>query len=67
VGYFNLWTALSCVPGSVIPLSKSEPLAYDGFFAIWVPLVIFFVWWVVMPVVLHRSIVAADFTPPAPS
>lgn len=57
LGYFNLWTALSFMPGGAIPLFKTGPLAYDGLFAIWIPLFIFFAWWILMPVALHRAIV----------
>jgi hypothetical protein len=56
VGYFNLWVALSFVPGGVIALFKTGPLAYDGVFAFWIPFSIFFVWLLVMPFALHRAI-----------
>src|ERR1700758_1707738 len=42
-GYFNLWVALSFIPGGVIPLFKTGPLAYNGVFAFWIPFSIFFV------------------------
>jgi len=57
VGYFNLWVALSFVPGGVIALFKTGPLAYDGVFAFWIPFTVFFVWLLVMPLALHRAIV----------
>jgi hypothetical protein len=56
VGYFNLWVALSFIPGGVILLFKTGPLAYDGVFAFWIPFGIFFAWLLVMPVALHRAI-----------
>jgi hypothetical protein len=56
VGYFNLWAALSFIPGGVIALFKTGPLAYDGVFGFWIPLSIFFVWLLVMPFSLHRAI-----------
>jgi hypothetical protein len=49
--------AISFMPGGVIPLFKSGPLAYNGVLAFWIPFSIFFVWLVVMPMVLHRAIV----------
>jgi len=57
VGYFNLWVALSFIPGGVIALFKTGPLAYDGVFAFWIPFTVFFVWLLVMPFALHPAIV----------
>jgi hypothetical protein len=60
VGYFNFWVALLFIPGGLIPLFKTGPLAYDGVIAFWIPFAVFFIWLVIMPIVLHRVIVSAD-------
>jgi hypothetical protein len=60
LGYFNLWVALSFMPGGVIPLFKTGPLAYNGVFAFWIPFSIFFIWLVVVPVMLHRAIIESQ-------
>ncbi len=44
------------MPGGVIILFKTGPLAYDGVCAFWIPFGIFFVWLLVMPFALHHAI-----------
>ncbi|WP_210405202.1 hypothetical protein [Williamsia sp. 1138] len=56
VGYFNLWCAVLFVPGGSIVLFNDGPLAWNGAFAFWVPLVVFGTWMVLMPVMMLRSI-----------
>lgn len=47
-GYLGVWVALLSVPGGVVILFKSGPLAFNGIIGIWIPLGVFFVWIVVM-------------------
>ena len=55
-GYFNIWVSLIWVPAAVIPFFKTGPLAWNGVFAWWIPLSVYFCWFVVMVVLLLRAI-----------
>jgi hypothetical protein len=56
LGYFNLWTAILWIPAGTIPLFKSGPFAWNGLMAWWVPLTVYFIWFVLMTVFLLRAI-----------
>ncbi|HAD08622.1 MAG TPA: hypothetical protein DCF62_04000 [Porticoccaceae bacterium] len=56
LGYFNIWVAILFVPGGLITFFKTGPFAWDGILAFWLPLVIFFAWFLVMFVVLLQTI-----------
>jgi hypothetical protein len=47
-GYVGVWVALLSVPGGVVILFKSGPLAFNGIIGIWIPLGVFFIWILVM-------------------
>jgi hypothetical protein len=55
-GYYNIWAAMMWIPAGVIPFFKDGPLAWNGIFAWWVPLCIYFSWFVVTVVLLLRAI-----------
>jgi hypothetical protein len=55
-GYFNIWVAMIWVPAAIIPFFKTGPLAWNGIFAWWVPLCVYFCWFVLMVVLLLRAI-----------
>lgn len=55
-GYFNLWVAVVWVPAGCIPFVKTGPIAWNGIFAWWIPLSVYFVWFVVTVVLLLRAI-----------
>jgi hypothetical protein len=55
-GYFNIWVSMMWVPAGIIPFFKDGPLAWNGLFAWWVPLCVYFSWFVVMVVLLLRAI-----------
>lgn len=55
-GYFNLWVALIWMPAAVIVFFKQGLFAWNGLLAWWVPLSVFFLWFVVMVVLLLRAI-----------
>ena len=55
-GYFNLWTAASFLPASLVVFFKTGPFAWNGIIAFWVPLVVFAIWLVVMFALLLRAI-----------
>ena len=56
LGYFNMWVAILLVPGGLITFFKTGPFAWDGIIAFWLPLVIFFGWFLVMFQVLRKNI-----------
>jgi hypothetical protein len=55
-GYYNIWVSMMWVPAGVIPFFKGGPLAWNGVFAWWIPLCVYFSWFVVMVVLLLRAI-----------
>jgi len=57
-GYINAWYALLALPGGAVMIFNDGPLAWNGVFAFWVPLVAFSVWMVTVTVVLLQSIKA---------
>jgi hypothetical protein len=55
-GYLNLWYAVLATPGGAVMIFNNGPLAWNGVFAFWVPLVAFGVWIISLVVVNLRSI-----------
>jgi hypothetical protein len=55
-GYLGVWVALLSVPGGVVILFKTGPLAFNGIIGIWIPLGVFFVWIAVMTVLAIKAI-----------
>lgn len=56
VGYLSIWAALLSAPGFAAVLFHSGPFAWSGLLALWIPLVIFLVWWLTLIVYLLRAI-----------
>lgn len=56
LGYFNIWVAILLVPGGLVTFFKTGPFAWDGILAFWVPLLVFFGWFVVMFMALLKAI-----------
>ncbi len=56
VGYLSLWAALLSAPGFAAVLFHSGPFAWSGLLALWIPLLIFLVWWIALMVCLLRAI-----------
>lgn len=56
VGYFNIWTPLLFVPAGLILFFKTGPFAWNGILAFWIPLIIFFIWMIVMTIMTLRAI-----------
>jgi hypothetical protein len=48
VGYLNYGCALVFVCGSLAPLAKSGPFAWNGLVTHWIPVAVFLGWWLVM-------------------
>jgi hypothetical protein len=64
-GYLNAWYALLALPGGAVMIFNDGPLAWNGIFAFWVPLVAFSVWMIAVTVVLLRSIKAEKGAEPS--
>ena len=56
VGYLSIWAALLSAPGFAAILFHSGPFAWSGLLALWIPLVIFMVWWIALTVFLLKAI-----------
>jgi hypothetical protein len=57
-GYLNAWYALLALPGGAVMIFNEGPLAWNGVFAFWIPLVAFSVWMIAVTTVMLRSISA---------
>lgn len=53
--YLSLWVATLSVPGGLMIFFKTGPLAFNGIFAIWIPLGVFFVWIIVMTILVVQA------------
>jgi len=56
LAYFNFWVALGFVPGGLLPLFKSGPLAWSGLLVFWLAGSVFGAWFIVMTFSLLRAI-----------
>lgn len=56
VGYYSLWTAFLFLPGSLLLFFKSGAWAWDGLLTFWLVAALFGGWFLVMTVVLRRSL-----------
>lgn len=59
-GYLNLWYLVLATPGGAVMLFNDGPLAWNGVFAFWIPLVAFGFWIIATVVVMLRSIAAEE-------
>lgn len=71
--WFNIWAQIVFLPGTLIPLFKSGPLAWNGLFAFWIPAAVYTVWMCLLTALLLRAIgapepdaVGGDHRPVAP-
>ncbi len=56
VGYLSIWAALLSAPGFAAVLFHNGPFAWSGLLALWIPLLIFIVWWITLTVYLLKAI-----------
>ncbi len=55
-GYLCLWLSAQISAGALIAFFKTGPFAYNGLFALYLPVALFFVWVVAMTVVMLRNL-----------
>lgn len=61
--WFNIWAQVIFLPGTVIPLFKSGPLAWNGIIAFWIPAAVYTVWMCLLTALLLKAIKAPDPRP----
>lgn len=64
VGFFTLWTAVLFIPGGLITFFKTGPFAWNGLFAFWIPLNVFFGWYLVIFAYMRKGIIQQAITAP---
>lgn len=61
-GYFNAWVAVGFAPASTIYWFREGPFAWNGVFAWWIPVFVFFTWMAVNTAVIRRAILEQSLT-----
>lgn len=61
-GYYTMWTALLLSPAIVLPYFTTGPLAWNGIFSWWIPLIAFGIWIFVFFVLFLKAIDRAEPT-----
>ena len=56
LGFLNIWAPISFTPGILLPFFKSGPFAWNGLLVLWVPALIFIVWFVAVTLMLLKAI-----------
>jgi hypothetical protein len=56
VGFFNLWGAVTFLPGALLPFFKTGPFAWNGLLSFWVPGTIFGLWYIIMQITIVKAI-----------
>ncbi len=56
VGFLSIWAALLSAPGFAAVLFHRGPFAWHGLLALWIPLIIFLIWWITLMVYLLRAV-----------
>lgn len=56
LGYYNLWVALIFCAGTFNVFFKNGPLAWNGFLAWWLPVIVYATWLIINSVYLLRAI-----------
>ena len=55
VGFFNLWAGVMYVPGTFNVFFLTGPLAWDGWLAFYLPIVVFVLWMIVNSIYLAKA------------
>jgi len=56
LGYLNFWVALLIIPAGTVLFFKSGPLAWNGLVGIYIPIVVFVIWFAAMTAVIHKNL-----------
>ena len=56
VGYASLWSAVLILPDQLIFFFYDGPFAWDGLIGFWLPAMVFWFWFTLMPFILRRAI-----------
>lgn len=56
LAYFNFWTAMLFLPGTLLYFFKTGPFAWNGLLVWWIPLSVFFGWFIVMCVMTIKAV-----------
>lgn len=56
LGFLNIWAPISFTPSVLLPFFKSGPFAWSGLFVIWIPAIIFIIWFVLTACMLLKAI-----------
>jgi hypothetical protein len=67
VGYLQIWVSLSFLPAVGAFFFKSGPLAWNGLFVWWIPLVTFSGWFAVLIVMVRRAVLNGYADGPRPT
>jgi hypothetical protein len=62
VAYQCIWVALLIAPAGMIAFTKTGPLAFNGWLALWVPFAVFFLWMVAITVNILKAIKQEELT-----
>jgi hypothetical protein len=55
-GFFCLWCAVMFLPGCLLIFFQIGPFAWNGLLTFWLGATVFFTWYVVMSMVIRKSI-----------
>jgi len=61
--WFNIWAQVIFLPGTLIPLFKSGPIAWNGILAFWIPAAVYTVWMCLLTWLLLRAADTPDRPP----
>jgi hypothetical protein len=56
LGYLSLWVSISFCPGSAIVFFKNGPVAWNGLFSWWMPVIAFAIWIAAMTAMLLKAV-----------
>jgi hypothetical protein len=56
LGYFNYWIAVLTTPAMATFFFKTGPLAWNGVIGFWIPVPLYFLWWILMYIYTLKAI-----------
>jgi hypothetical protein len=55
-GYLNLLLGVLLIPGALVFVFRTGPLAWDGLLAFWIPSMVYLVWKIATPIILLNAV-----------